>query len=337
MAENKIESTIVKAFNAIDFDETFDIDKLDITSDLVFSAVILYYPAIAIDLIKLVYPHLNISKIIYVYETVDEATGKVIKREKQSLTPVEIQQVLMNTASTRGVRLDVYIDDGQNIINVEMQAVVEPFLEKRFRVLAAMSDGVQLRRGATYDQLRDLYIIFFYKHDPTDEKRYRYERVTVYEHNRDRNIDTHKHEVILFTGGVNGADAVTPDLIELLRYFNNPKSYPVGETKLDVIKKLASAVDKIKDISEWRDYVMTILVKQRQAELKGIEIGRTEGIGIGRTEGIGIGRTEGIGIGEQRGLEKAAKSMYRRGIPIIDIASDLGHPEGIIQQWVAQK
>ncbi|GHU73554.1 hypothetical protein FACS1894184_21370 [Clostridia bacterium] len=53
------------------------------------------------------------------------------------------------------------------------------------------------------------------------------------------------------------------------------------------------------------------------------------------------GEARGIGIGEQRGLEKgdqkAAKAMYRRGIPILDIASDLGHPEGIIQQWIAQK
>lgn len=52
-------------------------------------------------------------------------------------------------------------------------------------------------------------------------------------------------------------------------------------------------------------------------------------------------KAEGIGIGEQRGLEKgeqkAAKAMHKLGIPLVTIASELDRPEGIIQQWIAQK
>ncbi|GHU73177.1 hypothetical protein FACS1894184_21090 [Clostridia bacterium] len=44
---------------------------------------------------------------------------------------------------------------------------------------------------------------------------------------------------------------------------------------------------------------------------------------------------------EQRGAEKegqkAARAMYKFGIPLSSIATELGHPEGIIQQWIAQK
>jgi predicted transposase/invertase (TIGR01784 family) len=272
MTKQAFATKITTAFNAIDFDEDFDLDKVDITFDLMFAAVILYYPEIAISLIKLVYPHLNISHIVYVFETTDE-NGKIVKREKKKLAPVEIQQVMMSSVISRGVRLDVYIDDGKNIINVEMQASKEPNLEKRLRVIEAMSDGVQLHRGENYDKLKDLYIIFFYKHDPTDEQRYRYDRVTVYKHNRDKDIETNRHEVILYTGGTHGDGTESEELLEVLKYFNDPKSYEVAGSNVPLIHKIEAAVDEIKDISEWRDYVMTIQVKQRQAELAGEQRG----------------------------------------------------------------
>jgi predicted transposase/invertase (TIGR01784 family) len=277
VAKQPFASKITTAFYAIDFDQDFDIDKVDITFDLMFAAVILYYPDIAISLIKIVYPDLCISHIMYVFETTD-INGKIIKKEKQILTPAEIQQVLMSSVITRGVRLDVYIDDGQNIINVEMQASKEPYLEERFRVIQAMSDGVQLHRGDTFDKLKDLYIIFFYKYDPTDEGRYRYDRVTVYDHNRDANIETRRHEVILYTGGTHGDGTESEELIEVLKYFNDPSSYEVAGSSVALIHDIEAAVDVIKDISEWRDYVMTIQVRQREAELAGEKRGEQRGM-----------------------------------------------------------
>ncbi|MDR1263146.1 MAG: hypothetical protein LBK46_06620 [Oscillospiraceae bacterium] len=47
---------------------------------------------------------------------------------------------------------------------------------------------------------------------------------------------------------------------------------------------------------------------------------------------------EGIKLGRTEGEQRAARIMFRRGISIIDIASDYGRSTQEIEQWVkAQK
>ncbi|MDR1263148.1 MAG: Rpn family recombination-promoting nuclease/putative transposase [Oscillospiraceae bacterium] len=63
-----------------------------------------------------------------------------------------------------------------------------------------------------------------------------------------------------------------------------------------------------------------------------------EGIKLGRAEGRTEGRVEGRTEGEMLGAQRAARIMFRHGIPIIDIASEYGRPTQEIEQWVkAQK
>ncbi|GHU72207.1 hypothetical protein FACS1894184_19830 [Clostridia bacterium] len=93
---------------------------------------------------------------------------------------------------------------------------------------------------------------------------------------------------------------------ELVRLYNNAVA---DRTRLDKLEELPYFIERLND--EQAEAI------RDKAELKG------------------------IGIGEQRGLEKghkdAAKAMSKLGIPLASIATELGHPEGIIQQWIAQK
>ncbi|GHV27539.1 hypothetical protein FACS18948_5080 [Clostridia bacterium] len=184
-----------------------------------------------------------------------------------------------------------------------------------------------------------MYIIFFYKHDPTDEKRYRYDRYTVYGHNRDKNLETHRHEVILYTGGTHGDGIESAELLEVLKYFNNPRSYEVAGTNVALIQQLDAAVDTVKDISEWREYIMTIQVKERQAELKGEARGEQRGKEIGKSEGIQIGKNEGIQIGKSEGIQIGKKDsalLMLRKFSAEVVADVLDLPISQVNMWAIE-
>ena len=56
---------------------------------------------------------------------------------------------------------------------------------------------------------------------------------------------------------------------------------------------------------------MTLMEKQRTAELRGIEIGENRGREIGKEQGIIIGENRGIGIGEKKKSFEIARRMIK--------------------------
>ena len=89
---------------------------------------------------------------------------------------------------------------------------------------------------------------------------------------------------------------------------------------------------------------MTLMEKQRTAELRGIEIGenrgREQGIVIGesrgREQGIVIGENRGIGIGEKKKSFEIARKMITRKLPLEQIVYCSGLTISDIQALVEE-
>ncbi len=76
---------------------------------------------------------------------------------------IGVEQGLKETYLGKGIRLDVYVEDDNNIIyNIEMQVSSDDneFLGDRIRYYQSLIDSAILKRGDNYKDLKNLYIIF---------------------------------------------------------------------------------------------------------------------------------------------------------------------------------
>jgi predicted transposase/invertase (TIGR01784 family) len=67
-----------------------------------------------------------------------------------------------------------------------------------------------------------------------------------------------------------------------------------------------------KSILEYDDVVLAVDYAESRGEKRGIQ--------IGEQRGIRIGEQKGVRIGEQKGKAAVVLNLYRRGLPIEDIA-----------------
>ena len=102
-----------------------DIDSVDIRDDFMFSYV-MCNRQICTELLQCLLPEHKISRIEY-YELGEDGTERP-EDSSNRYAPLKIdtQKALAEAFNKRGVRLDVYIDDGKSVYNVEMQTTKQP-------------------------------------------------------------------------------------------------------------------------------------------------------------------------------------------------------------------
>lgn len=245
-----------------------DIDSVDIRDDFMFSYV-MRDRDICTQLLQYLLPEHRIGRIEYC-ELSDAAAGSAGAGRSASAPKVDTQKALAESFNKRGVRLDAYIDDGRNIYNIEMQTTRQTALPRRARLYQAHMDINQLERGQQYDLLRPGFVIFICTFDPFGRGLYLYSyRNTCRETGEELGDEAYK--LFFNTTGTRGE--VSDSLREILRYMNDPASYPVDRARLPLIRSINEAVNDAKMDDEWRHQYMTYQVHQRDAELRGIAIG----------------------------------------------------------------
>lgn len=272
---------------------------VDITDDFMFS-YIMRQPEICIELLEYLFPGHKIKTVKYIRTDDEEEAAENVRADSQ--------KTLAEIFGKRGVRLDVYLDDGKTVYNVEMQTVQQSFLPKRSRYYQAQIDINLLERGANYDQLKPSYVIFICKFDPFDRKKYRYMFQNMCEDVDGLALNDEAYKVFFSTVGTEGE--ISDNLRELLRYMNDTKDYPVSETKYDLIRKIDDAVGIAKKDDEWRRAYMTYQIHQRDAELRG----------------------EAKGKEEQ--ARESANRLYKRGDDPADIADIVGYTVDTVKKWL---
>ena len=149
------------------------IADVDIRDDFMFSYV-MCNPQICTELLQYLLPDHKISRIEYYEMGRDGTEQPAASSPKGEPLKLDIQKSLNEAFNRRTVRLDVYIDDGKSVYNLEMQTTRHAGLAKRARLYQAHMDINQLQRGQFYTRLRPSFVIFICTFDPFDEGRYLY-------------------------------------------------------------------------------------------------------------------------------------------------------------------
>ena len=182
----------------------------------------------------------------------------------------ELQKTIKEDFEAKGIRLDAYVNDGKGTVyDIEMQAVTSKYLPRRTRYYQSMIDLQLVEKGQDYDTLNDSYIIFICLSDLFGKGRYRYSF---------ENICKEDTEVMLNDGAKKiflNADGKKGDISEELKAFLD---YVAGRPSEDAfVKKLESAVEKAKKNRKWRREYMTLLMRDRENQKIGKEIGKIFG------------------------------------------------------------
>ena len=282
-----------------------DIDSVDIRDDFMFSYV-MRDRNICTQLLQYLLPEHRIDRIEYC-EVSDVAASSAAADRSAGALKVDIQKALAESFNKRGVRLDAYVDDGRNIYNVEMQTTRQTALPRRARLYQAHMDINQLERGQQYDLLRPSFVIFICTFDPFGRGLYLYSYRNACRETGEELGDA-AYKLFFNTTGTRGE--ISDPLREILRYMNDPASYPVDRARLPLIRSINEAVNDAKMDDDWRHQYMTYQVHQRDAELRGRAIGLQEGKAIGLQEGKAIGLQEG----EKRNQLQTARRMLLMGM-----------------------
>lgn len=293
--------------------------NVDITDDFMF-AYVMQRPDLCIEFLEYLFPGHKIQRVVYLAadeESEADITVVVENGVAQTTYPVT-QKTLAVAFGKKGIRMDVYLDDGNVVYNVEMQATRTGHLPKRARYYAGQVDINQLNRGQEYDQLKPTYIIFICKFDPFGKDLYQYTFCNKCDEADSLELGDESYKIFLNTAGTKDhtdekdssgkqkgvINRISDGMRELLKYMNNTKSYPVESTQYDLIKKIDAAVAYAKQDEEWRRAYMTYQANQRDAELRG----------------------------DERRAKESALNMYNDGLTVEKISKYVGYAVEIVKK-----
>ena len=176
------------------------------------------------------------------------------------------QEVIDLSADAKSVRLDIYVEDGNNsVYNIEMQAERNRNLPKRTRYYCGMIDLNILEKGGDYKKLKQSFIIFVCTFDLFGEGRHIYTFENRCIQNPDLGLGDGTAKIFLNTKGL--LDDVTPEMKKLLDYIDG------GEPEDDFTRELDKAVQSARKNEKWRLDYMTLQMHYQEKFEQGLEQG----------------------------------------------------------------
>lgn len=193
----------------------------------------------------------------------------------KDITYLEEEKSLHMNPDSKGVRLDVYVNDEDGtVFNVEMQTSKNmEELVKRVRYYQSIIDLHNIEKGQDYTELNDTYIIFIctFPVFTGELHKYTFKNICLENHNIELNDGTTK--LFLSTKGTED------DISKPLQYFLD---YVDGKSPADeLVTEMDSVVDKVRHSKEWRLEYMTLEMELRRQRKEG----KAEGIAEGKAEG----------------------------------------------------
>ena len=177
----------------------------------------------------------------------------------------ESQTSIAHRPSSKGVRADVYVNDGTHTVyDLEMQIRVDrKELPKRTRYYQGMIDLRLLEKGAVYSALQKVYIIFVCMTDPFDYGLHRYTFENTCREVPGLLLDDGSIKVFLNANGTE--DDVSGDLKNLLHYI------ATSEPKDDFTRALDDAVREVKMDEKYNLEYIKRQIKDRENQQIGAE------------------------------------------------------------------
>ncbi|MCI1467313.1 MAG: Rpn family recombination-promoting nuclease/putative transposase [Lactobacillus sp.] len=210
---------------------------------------------------------------------------------------------------TKDVRLDVLVtDQAGRVYNIEMQNADEHNLGKRMRYyLSAMDAHNTLRKGETYNDLKEAYVIFLCNFDYPQQGQLLYSFHTYDDQDRVYLLPTGSHFIIINGKGKRAGQS--QDLQNLAKLMNGEKI--TGSQQFDYAqKKIAEINLNPKRRAQIMNYETRLLEREQYGEAKGRAEGINEGVKTGELKATlasirkNIAGYRAFGISDEKILER---------------------------------
>lgn len=224
----------------------------------------------------------------------------------------------------KGAVLDVYMEDGNAMVDLEMQTYMESGWEKRIRNYQSLLDQNALEKGAPYLEMKKSYVVFLCTFDLVGEGKFRwtYSRYSP-ELNQRLNDDA---EIVIYNMKMR-EEAETDALRNLCDYAmtNVPKDtltrdidamiQNVKQDSLSYARYLKNEFDR-----KW-ELTKSYQAGEEKGEAKGIAKGMAKGEAKGLAKGVAKGVAKGRVLGMKEGILRVAKKMKDAGYPMERISA----------------
>ena len=199
----------------------------------------------------------------------------------RKITAPKTEHPIRNSYESKGIRLDVYVEDDQNTVyDIEMQVrkYPEAYLGRRARYYQSVIDFTALETGTEYHKLKNSIIIFICPFKIFDGERHVYTFGNFCHENKSLALDDGTSRIFLSTKGT--LDDASPKVKNFLDFVDG---LPVKDAWVDKIKDL---IAKLKQDEREKANYMTYQMKLNEEREDGRAEGRREGEAKGRIDGI---------------------------------------------------
>jgi predicted transposase/invertase (TIGR01784 family) len=220
-----------------------------------------------------------------------------------------LQKSISPHYKSKGVRLDVYVQDSNRVFDIEIQNFLDENLPKRTRYYQSMMDIDLLLKGNNYTQLKESFVIFVCKEDFFGENMPCYFFTNTCRDKPDLQLGDKSYKVIFNASAFENEKNLEKKSI--LEYIIDKKSTSEFTTKLDTL------VEQTKLNEIFKGDYMAWGLAEFDAEQRG------------KKEGYSAGVSDGIQQGEYKAKIETAKNLLAMGLSIENIckATDLSIEE----------
>ena len=208
------------------------------------------------------------SKVMRDKEICIALLEKLLKLKIKDIQYLEEEKTINIEYAAKSVRLDVYVEEGNRVFNLEMQATSQSELPYRSRYYQAIIDLNSIEKGEDYDELKESYVIFICTFDPFGSglAQYTFENLC----KEDTTIRLNDGTKKIFFNAKDYEKAENEDVREFLRYVNGEKS------DNPFVQIIDNKVVKVKSSKEWRREYMTLMMRDRENHKQGMKEGKRE-------------------------------------------------------------
>lgn len=216
----------------------------------------------------------------------------------------ELQKTLSPFYTQKGVRLDVYVEGGGRVFDVECQTYRIKSIGRRTRYYQSMIDMDSLLRGTDYAELKESYIIFICLDDPFGAGLPVYTFVRSCAEDKSVSLGDGTHHLVFNAAAYEREE--NGEIKDFLAFVkgNAPKS--------NFTKEIATMVQAKKFQNTFLNEYMAIQLHEHDVEERAMQRGISQGI------------ERGISQGERKASVEAARNALALGIPVEQVAKITG-------------
>jgi len=202
-----------------------------------------------------------------------ELLEMILQKKISRLEPVTYENSFQPTYESKGIRLDVYVEDDEHTrYDVEMQVEPDINLAKRSRYYHSAMDMEMLLKGSAYSDLKQSYVIFICKNGvPGSMNR----PVSTYKNTCVENPGEYLEDgtCTVFVNADSKGGETTAEMQNFLEFIRTGKSYGSADS---LTGRLHRAVTEAIRTGEWSVEYMWAELEMNKRYLKGKEEGRLE-------------------------------------------------------------